>query len=255
MENASEALRMAAAVLIFAGALTIAILSFTKAREASASIMAQAEKNRTYYNVENPISERTVGVDIVISNMYSYYQTQNTIVFFKGSLDSNGELSDDTIEKMPLYETQVIDDNKLRSSSLTVSEGSKEICGLDIKDENIREEPWTSSVDRTKKFIDYLVTQTIPNDITFNYRIERWLYNLNGGSFINAQKAKFIERIGEYNSDLESAELYPEGDDGATGEFKNLTVESSITRFEGTNETIDNSRGDKERVIEYIYIY
>lgn len=259
MENASEALKMATAVLIFAGALTITIFAFTKAREASTNIMAQSEKNRTYYNVENPQSDRVVGIDAVISNMYSYYQTQNTIVFFTGKLDPlTNKLDQTSIEKMAIYESNVKDEEKLNSSSLRII-NSRNICGLDIKDENIREEPWTGSVDRTKQFIDYLINKTFITDDFF--RDLQWKYNLGGKSFIDSNGAKFVERIGEYNTDLETEELigadnnkkYTDQGD-VEGQFSNLAVESSIIRFEGTDETIDNSKGDKEKVIEYIYI-
>ena len=257
MENVSDALKMAFAMLIFTTALTITIMVFTKARQASTGIMSQKEKSRTYYNLDgtNIMSEKEVGIDAVISNLYSYYQTQDTIVFFKGELDSDGNLKDNTIKKMPIYITKA-PENTLNKSSLRIPD--KQIFGLDINDESIRQEQWVNGETRSKQFVDFLINKkNIPDDY-FNSSVRRgieFVYSLNGKSILEAINAKFIERIGEYNRDLETSDSTNETDDGTNiGQFNGLSVDSSITRFQETNETIDNSKGEKKKIIEYIYI-
>ena len=85
MENASEALKMAGAMLIFVMALTITIISFTAARQASDSIVSTYGQLTTFYDYElyqNTGSYREVNSDEIVANLYSYYQTNNTILFY-----------------------------------------------------------------------------------------------------------------------------------------------------------------------------
>ena len=286
MENVTDALKMAGAMLIFVGAITITIFVFSKAREASTEIMAQYDRNKTFYNLDNInfTSEREVGVDAVISNLYSYYQTQNTIVFYTGKVDSTGRLIDgsnegevNTVNKMSLYQTKA-SENTLKKSSLVIAE-SQNVFGLDINDEAIREEQWVNGEERRKQFVDLLINHdngtlgwmernsTDPRSIFNTSRPRSILFNYDGvtsDSFVNIGKrnAKFIERIGEYNRDLETSddidettgnvERTDEGD--IVGEFDGLVVDSSVIKFKETDETIDNSNGDKKKIIEYIYI-
>ena len=52
MENATDALKMSVAALIFMAALTITIVAFTKARQAATAILAKSD-NQEYYSTEN----------------------------------------------------------------------------------------------------------------------------------------------------------------------------------------------------------
>lgn len=289
MENVTDALKMAAAMMIFVGAITVTIFVFSKAREASTEIMAQYDRNKTFYNLDsiNFTSEREVGVDAIISNLYSYYQTQNTIVFYRGKVDlTTGRLIDgskdgeSSLKELPLYRTNA-SDNTLQKSSLKSKDDEHIIFGLDINDEAIRDEQWTGGEERRKQFIDLLLNndnETIQwmgrnyNDPRSNFttsasRIINFEYSrYTGGSFIEIGKnnARFIERIGEYNRDLETSDKVDNTTNTNTksytdsgeivGEFNGLVVDSSIIRFQETDETIDNSKGDKKKIIEYVYI-
>ena len=267
MENASEALKMAGAVLIFVVAITITIMAFSKARQASTSIMALRDKYKTFYNVEdeNVTAEKIVDIDAVISNIYSYYQTQNTIVFYTGNL-IGGNLTN--VKKMPLYRTKA-EKKLINRCSLSVAYDSDLIYGIDINDEAIREEQWVAHEERRKQFADFLINagcrisgsfynkipdkffdNSKPRGIEFEYQTSTYM----GHSFINS-KAQFIERIGEYNRDLKSVNSNAVTDEGdEVGQFSGLDIESSIISFEEVDERLDNSKGDKKRVIEYIYI-
>ena len=85
MENASEALKMAGAMLIFVMALSITIVSFSAARRASDSIVSTYGELTTFYDYElyqNTGSYREVKSDEIVANLYSYYQSNNTILFY-----------------------------------------------------------------------------------------------------------------------------------------------------------------------------
>ena len=56
MENASEALKMAAAVLIFIGALSIVIVGFTKAKQSADAVMGNSGKKKRAFE-RNPVEK------------------------------------------------------------------------------------------------------------------------------------------------------------------------------------------------------
>lgn len=76
MENAVDALKIAAAVLVFVIALTIAFALLSQAK-ATSDIMLFASDKTNYYTysneAENPAG-RIVGADVVISSLYRYYK-------------------------------------------------------------------------------------------------------------------------------------------------------------------------------------
>lgn len=238
MENASDALKMAAAMFIFVLALSGTIYAFTKAREASASIMGKTDTDKIYYISDDLHFEKIVGVDTVIANIYSYFQTQDTILFYTGNYNgSSGQVTD--IKPMILYYTEASEvtnyngDSYLNKSYLRVdnsgnplnpnkdedkSKNSRGIYGLDLNDENTRSERWTESDEKKKQFIDALVYRRWSpkfayslysyngsyNKITDNHDGNRYIqigfhYKFEGDKpLINVNK-KFIERTGEYN--------------------------------------------------------
>ncbi|MCI8587011.1 MAG: hypothetical protein HFJ49_00165 [Clostridia bacterium] len=101
MENATDALKMAFAVLIFVLALSISIFGITQARLAINSIAESADEERSFVtdqkgNYLNYINfdiadggTRTVGVDTVISTMYRAYK-ENFKIYFYG-IDSSAK--------------------------------------------------------------------------------------------------------------------------------------------------------------------
>lgn len=180
MENASDALKMAGAMLLFVGALSIAVFVLSKARLASASIMEKKEAKKSFYSIENLDDERVVGIDTVISSMYNYYQTQSTIIFYKRNNAGNDE-------PMPMYYTEasdIINPSKgltvsvLDKATLSIwnmqnqdvtdyisrdsarnSNDKRAIFGIDIHDELTRQEPWTRNEKTAKEFIDAMVNK------------------------------------------------------------------------------------------------
>lgn len=89
MENASEALLMAFAVLIFVVALSLGISSFSLARQTTQSIveMTDREFDYTYVDFDSENTSRIVGIETVIPTLYRAYK-ENFIVRF---YDRNGQ--------------------------------------------------------------------------------------------------------------------------------------------------------------------
>ncbi len=82
MENAADALHMAAAVLIFVLALTIAINSFGQVRQASQFLIDYNDREYEYTYVEdNGTTERIVGLESIIPTIYKAYRENYKVVF------------------------------------------------------------------------------------------------------------------------------------------------------------------------------
>lgn len=88
MENAADALKMAAAVLIFVLALSITISAFSEARQASDIILQYNDREYEYTYVEenkddagNVLTERIVGIESIIPSIYKAYKENYKIVF------------------------------------------------------------------------------------------------------------------------------------------------------------------------------
>ena len=82
MENAAEALKMAAAVLIFVLALSISINSFSEVRQTSQTILNYRDREyETIYVEDNGSTERLVGAETIIPSIYKIYQENYKIIF------------------------------------------------------------------------------------------------------------------------------------------------------------------------------
>ena len=88
MENAVDALHMAAAVLIFVLALSISINAFGQARQTSQMLVEYNDRELEYTYVEentdeagNVLTERIVGIESVIPTIYKAYRENYKIVF------------------------------------------------------------------------------------------------------------------------------------------------------------------------------
>lgn len=88
MENASDALQMAAAVLIFVLALSISINAFGEVRQAAQTLVKYNDREYDYTYVEentdgsgNVLTERLVGLESIIPSIYKAYRENYKIVF------------------------------------------------------------------------------------------------------------------------------------------------------------------------------
>ncbi len=293
MENASEALKMAGAMLIFVVALTITIISFTSARQASDSIVSTYGELTTFYDYElyqTTGSYREVKSDEIIANLYSYYQTNNTILFYylkSGSYDRVNKTfsSNAVIERMTLYYTPTSNTvtayeasqgrlSNLQKSFLRTenSKTDRKIYGLDIQDETItRNEAWKGTAGDAKIFIDCLVSgkdYENSNVSKANYDSEssshtyyangkltikfQYMSKLGGKPLNQASDCLFIERDGEYVSTTKTVE-----DKTTTDEEKKKNSWKDVIANSTENlndEVLENNTATTKKVIQYIYI-
>jgi len=272
MENVSDALKMAAAMLLFVGALSITIVTFSRVRQTSASVMEGSENNKSFYDNISYSSEKIVGLETVVTNCYLYYKNSNTILFYTGHLDGENKLVID--KKMPLYNTEsFMRDNKINSNLLIdnpdgTDNSKRQVYGLDIKDERSRREPWISSGLKNINF----VTSFLKGERTEEYSWSRnpinstnqfsnhkltigFLYSsyLNGRNFFNGNSGnadmKFVERIGTYNYKYKK-------DDSTKNSNLSSTEQQYVDDENKVVATIENNEEGTEvkKVIQYIYI-
>ncbi len=269
MENATDALKMGAAVLIFIGALSLALFGFSRATQTAGSVLSKSKVE--YYNTENiRVSEnRIVGIETIIPTLYSYFKEGYTIVFYSGVVDENKELISN-ITPLTLYYSEALPSRLVLSTLRNENdpaykatyEGqniSRAIYGIDANDEDTRQEPWLHDEIHAKYFIQSLINNTPEmsvydmsrkksvsinkqenNKLTLKFDFNGGLTSRLGSSMSNATNAMFIERIGTYN------QVIYQGDETAT-------VDSSIIEF-SNNEIMQNNEGTQKRVIQYIYI-
>ena len=289
MDNASEALKMAGAMLIFVVALTITIISFSSARQASDSIVSTYGQLTTFYDYEKyqtTGSYREVKSDEIVANLYSYYQTNNTILFYylkSGTYNKEKKVFENNpvIERMTLYYTPTSNEvtakdaaqgrlSNLRKSFLrktkATDEDNREIYGLDIQDETItRNEAWKGTAGDAKIFIDCLVSgQDYKNNNVSksNYNNKHHTYYEKGTLVIKfqymdilkkplnqASDCLFVERVGEYISSSKS-EAKDESDP-RKDEWKEVIKNSTETL---NDEVLENKDATTKKVIQYIYI-
>lgn len=92
MENAADALKMAAAILMFVMALSVAIISYGQVRSASDSILDMRDRETEYidgnFYYETTGTERTVGLETIIPTIYRVYYENYRIVFTGSGMEN-----------------------------------------------------------------------------------------------------------------------------------------------------------------------
>ena len=281
MENITEALKMAAAILLFVGALSLTIATFTKVRQTSAAVMENSDKNTSFYDNIDYSSEKIVGLETIVTNCYLYYKNYNTILFYTGHLDSDNNLVID--RKMPLYNTESlpVDDEKTGkkkiNSNLLINNidgtdlSRREIYGLDINDERSRKEPWIGTDLKNRNFVTSFLkaektegyswsrtalnTSNIVSDhklffsfLYTNYTNGRNFYTENSNS-----NMKFVERIGTYKYNYKNDE---ENSDTKRSSNLSTTMQQYVDNDNQIVATLENNEENTQvkKVIQYIYI-
>lgn len=197
MENATDALKMAFAVIVFTMALTIAIIMFSQLNQVSKIVISSTDITQ-YYEYEIATNEeqtRIVGLENIIPTLYKYYKENYTVLF----LAKNGT-------PLNLYETQT--NINLWSERGAIAQYYQDksdinpVCAFDVDDETIRHEPWTGSLSDYKENLDVFL-----NGGTFYYRTGgtdskgRKGYTYSG--FIKKYAtSKFKETLGEYKYNI-----------------------------------------------------
>ena len=182
MENAMEALKIVAGVLMFVLALTISISCFSQANASVTSIIKMTDKDTkiAYSNIKpsNKLT-RTVGIETIIPTMYRTYD-ENIEIYFK---DSSGK-------SIPIYYK-------------TTSNGSREkdSNGNDITVNyvNLSAEVYPDK-ETCIKHLDMILSgknkyKNVDNEMVKKY--DKQFYYSNG--FLEYIKnKKFEEKLGEY---------------------------------------------------------
>lgn len=97
MENATDALKIAFAMLIFAIAITIIFIMMSQAKSTADSVTYYTDKTNFYY--WNDSSEiKKVSLDQLICNLYNYYKEDIRIAIYDedGNLNAVFDLSEET---------------------------------------------------------------------------------------------------------------------------------------------------------------
>lgn len=208
MENASDAIIMAGAILIFVMALTITMNVFSQVRATIDTVVYTTDETNYYEYIgtedNNGIKNRRVGLETVIPTLYKYYKENYTVVF----LGRNGSPLD-------LYETKT--DYRLWSGYKAgpgeiippivskyygkTSKENKKICSFDVDEETRRHEPWTGNTIDYKENLDKFLQGgefKAPSGNGMNYDYKK--------GFISENKGKiFIETIGEYSTNTKNS--------------------------------------------------
>lgn len=158
MENATDALKIAFAAMIFVMALSIAIAMFSQLNDVSKVVLSSSDVT-SFYEYEQTTNQknRIVGLEAIIPTIYKYYKENFTILF----LDRSGN-------PLPLYRTKTNKDSWGGGSDefgVNPNEGligkyysnnsdDNPVCTFDVDEETIRHEPWTGSPTDYKANID-----------------------------------------------------------------------------------------------------
>ncbi len=170
MENAVDALKMAFAVIVFVGALAIAMIVFGQARVTSETILYTRDESNFYEYDVSTQTERIVGLETIIPTLYRYYKENYKVIFLR----SDGS-------QLEIFET---------------SEGDM-IGTFDVAEETKRGDPWTSSPDQYKKHLDNCMT-----GVDYSY-IDGSGRSLNCNGIIDSYKnSEFEETMGEYQYEI-----------------------------------------------------
>ncbi len=128
MENATEALKMAAAVLVFVLALSITISAFGEARQSAQIVLEYKDRdydNDTYLNYNVKTTKRIVGAETIIPSIYKAYKENYKIVFKQ----ANGT-------GMELYKKAKTTANSTDPISICSIDLQKDVLGSDEEKEN-----------------------------------------------------------------------------------------------------------------------
>lgn len=266
MENASEALMMAFGVLIFVLALTVAITSFSQARDVSDSILYMTDETN-YYDYEittgGASQNRFVGLESIIPTLYKYYKENYTVLFREGDYDmQTGKCLHTiplTIYKTPnkrnwrLYDKSVDEDadtqykNKLIekygpyfSSGFGTDFDVHNIFSFDLEEEQMRNEPWTANYNEqcTKNLEAFLNGGTYLNPNYLDEDVNSKYIKYDNFAEQN-RTTRFVETIGEY--EYSSTQAIDTDDGSSVSEIvKNKPKKKRIIIYTKVNRIINN---------------
>lgn len=204
MENATDALYIAFAVLVLVIALSVSVTMFSRLNSVSKIVIDSSDTTRYYeYNIADGSKQsRVVGLETIIPNLYKYYNENYTIVFL-----SNEKNADGTYKPLELYESQtkieLWGDGNTNKGVGTIGKyysngiDDNPVCSFDLDEETIRHEPWTGSPEDCKRNIDCFLEG---EKFTYYSSHDSLTKSYDYEGFIKKYKGKqFKEMLGEYN--------------------------------------------------------
>lgn len=175
MENASEALFMAFAVLVFVVALSIGISSFSLARQTTQAIVDRTDRDFDYKYISSTLNSegkameiRTVGVETIVPALYRAYKENYIVRFYK---EENG-----TTNPLNIYK------RKVNGKMVETNE-------INLEKESI------ANQEKATLFIDKILYGGLKNVTSFNNNFENLQVN---GFYDIIKKTKFKEELGVY---------------------------------------------------------
>lgn len=127
MENATDALKMAGAVLIFVLAISIIIFAFGQVRETADVILEYKDRETTYVYYENEGTVRTVDLETIIPTIFRAHLEKYKIVF----KDSSGNPI--TIYTVVQNDGSIIDKKAIDLNEEILGDNEKKaefLCGI-----------------------------------------------------------------------------------------------------------------------------
>lgn len=159
MENATDALMMAFAVMVLVIALSLSITMFSRANQVSEVVLSSSDVT-TYYNYyDNDKGRyRIVGLETIIPTLYKYYKENYTVLFLqkngnplglyksKTLLDNWGPSYEEAKGNIGKYYTQSKNNYAIHDTDY--------VCAFDLQEETVRREPWTATTQDCKENLD-----------------------------------------------------------------------------------------------------
>jgi len=210
MENAVDALKIAFAVMVFTIALSVAMATFSQARETSETVLYMNDKTNYYMydqigeeQIENPgtdieytrydviksdgtpgityTDKRIVGIEAIIPTLYRYYKENYTVIF----------------EGIDIYHIDSTTKKWIKDTG-----AGDEINYFDLNSEIKANCPWVGTVNDIKKNLDLFLkgtTSTMPLTEKSFGNTERPVEYV--GFISKYANTKFLEQLGEYSTD------------------------------------------------------
>lgn len=191
MENAIDALKIAAAVLVFVLALSITINAFGEVRQASQVILDSKDREYDYTYVEenkdasgNVVTTRIVGVETIIPSIYKAYKENYKIRFSTEVIGTDG-----------IYRKK---DNAGKDEVINYIDLEKEVLGSDTQKE---------------KFIKAILYGK--NDdfdkVKLEFQTNLGIYLNDVGLYDKIKKNRFVEKLGiYYQEEVSGGSLAPD---------------------------------------------
>ena len=172
MENATDALKMAAAVLIFVLALSISINAFGEARRTSQVILDYRDREYDYTYITSGTTQRQVGLETIIPSIYKAYKENYKIIYDIAEINDN--------------------DGKGLYSKKNESGNYEEINYIDLEKEVL------GSDQQKEEFIKAIIYGTNSNSDVYKKFYDLGIRLKDNGIYARIKGKKVIEKLGVY---------------------------------------------------------